>query len=281
MTSDIPYAEVIGDPISHSKSPLIHRFWLEQLGIEGDYRATQVRRGELDAYIAERASDPLWRGCNVTMPLKREALAAAAERQDRAETAGAANLLLAGSERGLIADNSDVSAVERLLEPHFQSAGEVVVHLIGTGGAAAAAAAAIRRIGGPVNIFSYARSEESAVAFREAAGLDPSPLLCHVLGEAAPWGSAADIVINATPLGMRNHLPLPFSLADFATGALVFDMVYDPLETPLLGEAQSRNMAVIDGLQMLVEQAAYSFSCFFGAEAPRDRDSALRELLTA
>jgi shikimate dehydrogenase len=281
MTSGVPYAEVIGDPIAHSKSPLIHRFWLEQLGIKGHYRARQVRRGELASYIAERASDPLWRGCNVTMPLKREALSAAGERRDRAADAGAANLLLPDQNDVLIADNSDVSAIERLLDPHLASAGEAVVHLIGTGGAAAAAAAAIWRSGRPTNVFTYARSEESALAFREAAGLEPSPLLCHVLGEASPWGSAGDVVINATPLGMRDHPQLPFSLEDFTPGALVFDMVYDPLETPLLAEARSRNMAVIDGLQMLVEQAAYSFSCFFGAEPPRDRDNALRELLTA
>lgn len=281
MTSPVPYAEVIGDPIGHSKSPLIHRFWLEQLGIEGDYRACQVKRGDLAAYLAERVHDPLWRGCNVTMPLKREALAAAGQREKRAEEAGAANLLLPSPDQALVADNSDVIAIERLLQPHLAKGGEVVIHLIGTGGAAAAAAAAVRHIGVPLNIFSYARSEESALAFRASAGLEPSPLLCHVLGEGRPWGTGADVVINATPLGMRGQPPLSFPLADFAPQALVFDMVYDPLETPLLAEARSRGLAVLDGLQMLVEQAAHSFRGFFGAEAPRDEDAALRALLTA
>ena len=70
----IPYAEVIGDPVAHSRSPLIHKFWLERLGIEGDYRATRATAGELPAYLAARRSDPDWRGCNVTMPHKQAIL---------------------------------------------------------------------------------------------------------------------------------------------------------------------------------------------------------------
>ena len=77
----VPYAEVIGDPIAHSKSPVIHKFWLQQLGMEGDYRRTQVRPEELESYIADRRADPDWRGCNVTMPHKQAIARLAARRE--------------------------------------------------------------------------------------------------------------------------------------------------------------------------------------------------------
>ena len=93
MTPDLPFAEVIGDPVSHSRSPVIHRFWLEMLGIEGDYRANRVGRNELATFIAGRRTEVNWRGCNVTMPLKLDALMLADKSSDRAAAAGAANVL--------------------------------------------------------------------------------------------------------------------------------------------------------------------------------------------
>ena len=89
MTSGVPYAEVIGDPIEHSKSPLIHGFWLQQLGMEAEYRRTRITREQLPAFIAARRLDSNWRGCNVTMPLKLDALMMADERSDGAVSAGA------------------------------------------------------------------------------------------------------------------------------------------------------------------------------------------------
>lgn len=282
MTSPYPYAEVIGDPVAHSKSPIIHGFWLEKLGLPGRYDAVRVQAGDVARYLSARLHDERWRGCNVTMPLKREALEAAGHhRVGRAEEVGAANLLLPTGGGEVRADNSDVIAVETLLRPHFSRHPEVVVHLIGSGGAAAAAAAAVKRLGPPVSVFTYARDEERAFHFRERVGLEASLSFCHRLGDTIPWGSAADVVINATPLGMRGHDPLHFPLHDFEAGATLFDVVYDPLETPLLREGQERGMNVIDGLQMLVEQAAHSFACFFGKNAPREHDSELRRLLTA
>lgn len=281
MTAGVPYAEVIGDPIAHSKSPLIHRFWLGKLGIEGEYRAVRVEAGGLGAYLAERLGQAQWLGCNVTMPLKIEALALAGDnRSEQAKEAGAANLLLPGRS-AVRAENSDVVAVERLLEPHFRAKEDVVVHLIGTGGAAAAAAAAVRRIGPPISLFTYARSKEGALAFRRRVGLEDSLAYCHLLGQSEAWGSPADVVINATPLGMTGQDALAFPLTHFQPGALVFDMIYHPLETELLAEARAQGMRVMDGLQMLVEQAAMSFALFFGHDAPRAHDEELRSLLIA
>ncbi|MEO7410057.1 MAG: shikimate dehydrogenase, partial [Sphingomicrobium sp.] len=121
MTSSVPYAEVIGDPIVQSKSPAIHKFWLAALGMEGDYRAVRVNRGELPDYLARRRADPAWRGCNVTMPLKLDALLLADAPSDRATAAGAANLLVHRDD-GLLAANTDVGAIQGLLAPLVSAA---------------------------------------------------------------------------------------------------------------------------------------------------------------
>ena len=133
MTSALPYAEVIGDPIAQSKSPAIHRFWLDALAIEGEYRATQVMRADFKAYLALRRADPAWRGCNVTMPLKLDALLAADDASDSATAAGAANLLTFRDGK-LVAANTDVDAVRDLVSPLARDS----VTILGNGGAARA-----------------------------------------------------------------------------------------------------------------------------------------------
>ena len=111
MTSPVPFAEVIGDPIAQSKSPAIHRFWLEALGIDADYRAERVGRAEFKAYLADRRANPLWRGCNVTMPLKLDALFAADDPTDHATAAGAANLLVVKAGRLVAAATTGIKSL--------------------------------------------------------------------------------------------------------------------------------------------------------------------------
>ena len=120
MTSTGGFAEVIGDPIVQSKSPAIHNFWLNKLGLPGDYKATQVTRAELSEFIAGRRQDPNWRGCNVTMPLKLDAILLADETSDRAVAAGAANLLIHKDGR-LLAGNTDVAGVLQVVGPRMPS----------------------------------------------------------------------------------------------------------------------------------------------------------------
>jgi shikimate dehydrogenase len=106
----------------------------------------------------------------------------------------------------------------------------------------------------------------------------------NVAVRIVPWGSPLPpcaLLINATPMGMRGQSPLPYDPASVTEGGIVFDMVYDPVETPLLAAARARGLRVIDGLQMLVGQAAVGFEFFFGAAAPRAFDWELRERLTA
>ena len=154
MTS-LHYAEVIGDPISQSKSPIIHNFWLKALGIEGDYRATQVTRDGLTDFVRKRRGDFDWRGCNVTMPLKLDALLLADEVSDRAIAAGAANLLVLKDGR-LLAGNTDVGGVFQAIRPLLER-GATLATLPSLAIAGARAALVALRMAGFNNVCLQAR----------------------------------------------------------------------------------------------------------------------------
>lgn len=264
MTAPRPYAEVIGDPIGHSRSPTIHRFWLAELGIEADYRATLVRRSELRDFIAGRRSDPHWRGCNVTMPLKLDALLLADRRSDRAAAAGAANLLFV-QEGSMLAANTDVGAVASLIEPLIPGTRDIC--LLGNGGAARAVLVALRLLGFN-DVRLQARDLAEARRLSVEFGLPRAPV---------PFDSpiCSDGLINATPLGMTGHPPMRLDLQGMPAGGWVMDLVTDPDPTELLTAARKRGLGAIDGLAMLVEQAAASFEILFGQPAPRDKDAEL------
>ena len=281
MTSSLPpsstpptgFAEVIGDPIEQSRSPLIHQFWLDALGIAADYRRRLVRADELAAYVASVRADPLWRGSNVTMPLKRLALDLAEEATDRAVAAGAANLLLMRDGK-LFAANTDVGAIATLVERE-RTAGRRVgsVTVFGTGGAARAVLVALKLLAIDqvrIQARDMAAAAKLTVEFRLARA--PRPLTDAVDSE---------LLINATPLGMAGYDCLNCDLARLPAGGLVFDMVSAPVETPLIVAAKARGLAVVTGLDMLVEQAATSFKLMFGADPPRDRDAELWTRLRA
>lgn len=263
------YAEVIGDPIAHSKSPAIHGFWLERLGIDADYRATHVAADGLAAYFDARRADADWRGCNVTIPHKAAALAAADSAREAAIAIGAANCIVPRGGR-LVADNSDAAG---FLEP--LGAGAIAgkrAAVVGAGGAARAILFALGqgRIG---DVLLYNRDVDKAEMLLTEFGLAGEAL---PLAEAAP---AADLLVNASALGMSGYPPCPVSVDGLAGNAIVYDIVYAPLETPLLAAARARGLATIDGLAMLIGQAAVAFEMFFGAPAPRAGDAELRALL--
>jgi shikimate dehydrogenase len=263
-----PYAEVIGDPIAHSRSPQIHRFWLESLGLPGDYRATRVTRAELAAFIAGRRADPDWRGCNVTMPLKLDALLLADQRSDRAAAAGAANLLFT-RDGNLLAANTDVGAVARLVEPLIAETKSIT--LLGNGGAARAVLVALQLLDfHETRIQSRDLGEARKLAVEFGTDIAPAPFDSPI---------TSDGLINATPLGMAGRECLNCDLSHMPAGGWVFDMVYDPTDTPLVRAARERGLAVVTGLDMLIEQAAASFKLLFGQNPPRDRDAQLWQKL--
>ncbi len=267
-----PYAEVIGDPIGHSKSPLIHNFWLSALGIDAEYRATQVAPHDLTSFFAQRAADPAWRGCNVTVPHKVAALDHVGDPGGVRGSIGAINTVFRDAEGALAGTNTDaagfwspIADVDLLGQP---------VTVVGAGGAARAILWALARVGvGPVTVMN--RNPLKAAALLAAFGLK---------GQALPLGGAAPpsaLLVNASSLGMAGQPPLDLDLAALPDDALVYDIVYAPLETSLLAAARARGLDTVDGLEMLVGQAAVAFAILFGAEPPRDRDEELRALLLA
>lgn len=256
-----PYAEVIGDPVAHSLSPAIHRHWLAALNLPGDYRAVRCSLADLPDYLAERRADPAWHGCNVTMPLKREA-ARSADGHSSPFAADAANCLIP-TNGDLIAHNTDVEGIQHALASVHIEGRRVVI--IGDGGAAAAARIALAGAD-----FATIRRDRHSGAFPPDA---PSLV------------AGAALVINATPLGMTGATDMPAeiltSLRHMTPGATAFDMVYQPLETPFLAEARAAGLHVIDGLTMLIGQARRAFELFFGVAPPPGDDELRTALLRA
>lgn len=264
------YAEVIGDPIAHSKSPLIHGFWLDALGLDAEYRAVRVASHDLPAYFAARRADPDWRGCNVTVPHKIAALDHVEDRGDVRATIGAINLAMRAEDGALIGANTDAGGFYAPIAG-FDFANKPVV-VIGAGGAARAVLFALARMAvGPVTILN--RTPLKGAALLSAFGLKG-----HALALSAPIPPAA-LLVNASLLGMTGQPPLDLDLSPLSADAVVYDLVYAPLETDLLAEANDRGLETVDGLEMLVAQAALAFELLFGVEPPRERDDELRELL--
>ncbi|WP_404710995.1 shikimate dehydrogenase family protein [Sphingomonas sp. MMS24-J13] len=280
-----PYAEVIGDPIAQSKSPLIHKFWLDRLGLSGDYARRLVAPADLAAYLTERRGDPAWRGCNVTIPHKQLVLPLIDRLDPLAERIGAANIVVREGDV-LIGHNSDAPGFLEPLKPWLAERHLLrTARIIGTGGAARAIAHALWDEGFTLVFIARdsAKAELLANEFdRSHAHVGPLSALAEPL--TFDWGDTderLDLVVNATSLGMTGQPPLAIDFSNVPPGAIVYDAVYAPLETPLLAAARERGHPVVDGLRMLVGQARIAFEHFFGATPPADADADLRALLTA
>ena len=264
------YAEVIGDPIAHSKSPALHAFWISALGIEAEYRARHVAPDSLADYIAEARADPDWRGCNVTIPHKLAILDLVDDPGGVRDSIGAANTVLPGPGGTLIGTNTDAAGFIAPIADMALSDSHVAV--IGAGGAARAV------------LFALARSGATQVTILNRNVLKAAALLSRfgLKGDAVPLDTAlppVDLLVNASALGMAGQPPLALDLSPLPEDAVVYDIVYAPLETPLLAQARKRGLDTVDGLEMLIGQAAVAFELFFGVAPPRDRDAELREVL--
>ena len=266
-----PYAEVIGDPISHSKSPLIHRFWLGKLGIAGDYRATHVAAADLAGYIDTRRNDPNWRGCNVTIPHKIAIMDHVGDPGDVRSSIGAMNTVLRDPTSKLTGTNTDAGGFYAPIAG-LPLAGKPVA-MIGTGGAAHAVMYALSRAGvGPVTVLARSPLKGAALLARFV-------LKGKVQALDVPLPPVA-LLVQTTHLGMAGQASLDLDLTPLPDEAVVYDIVYVPLLTPLLAAAQARELETVDGLEMLIGQAALAFELFFGTEPPRESDDDLRALLT-
>ncbi len=263
------YAEVIGDPIAHSKSPIIHGFWLDALGIDAEYRRCHVAADELAGYFDDRRADPAWRGCNITLPHKVAALDHVEDRGDVRGGIGAINLALRDG-GAVIGTNTDAGGFFAPIAGLDLEGAHAVV--VGAGGASRAVLFALARVGiGRVTVMN--RSPLRAAALLAHFGLKGDAVPLH-----APLPPAA-LLVNASPLGMAGQLPLTLDLSPLPEDAVVYDIVYSPLETPLLAAARARDLDTVDGLEMLIGQAALAFELLFDVAPPRGSDDELRSLL--
>ncbi len=274
MTAPVRAACVIGWPIGHSRSPLIHNYWLKRYGIAGEYRREAVSPDQFSGFVQSLAAHG-YVGANVTVPHKEAALAASAP-DDRARAVGAANTLwLDGG--ALRSTNTDVEGFLNNLDacaPGWDHGlGKTLV--LGGGGAARAVIYALleREV---AHIVVANRTEGRAEALRERFGARV---------QAARWdnrdaalGDAA-LVVNTTTLGMPGHPELVFDIERLPSHAIVADLVYWPLMTPLIRSARARELRTADGLGMLMHQAVGGFVQWFGKKP--EVTAELRTLLEA
>jgi shikimate dehydrogenase len=248
---------LLGDPVSHSRSPAIHRAAFAALGVPGAYEAHRCDAGALGEY-AERIRAGDLDGANVTMPLKRDALRVADEASPTAARIGAANNLSRRDGR-VVADNTDAGGITDAWERRDLPT-DAPILLLGAGGAAAAALVALE----DRSLTVSARRPDAAEALAARVGVD---------AEVVPWGTPVPgVVVSATPLGMNGEV-LPAEVLEAAVA--LFDMAYGAVPTPAV--AGSSDLPVADGIDMLVAQAVRSFEIWTGQTAPVDvMDAAAR-----
>lgn len=250
---------VIGHPVDHARSPIIHGFWLEQLGLAGSYHREDVAPHELAHFIRTLAQRG-YRGCNVTIPHKEAAAACVDHITPLAESAGAVNTIWVedGETWG---DNTDVAGFLAHLDasaPQWRDGCRNAV-IVGAGGAARAVIAGLMACQvETIGVFN--RTPERAHALQQRwpsiTVLDASTVM-----DALPH---ADLLINATSIGMNGPNDRPLDILTLKRSAIVCDIVYVPLETALLRDAAGLGLVCVDGLGMLLHQAVPGFERWFG-----------------
>ncbi|WP_081962639.1 shikimate dehydrogenase [Paracoccus sanguinis] len=268
----IPLAGVIGWPVAHSRSPRLHAHWLRRYGIAGHYVPLAVAPEHLGQVLhaLPRAG---FVGCNVTIPHKEAALALADIVTDRASLIGAANTLIFRPDGRIHADNTDGYGFIANLQQHAPdwsaSAGPAAV--IGAGGAARAVVAALLECGVP-ELRIANRTRIRADQIRAEFG---ARVVVYDWAQTGNMLEGAATVVNSTSMGMEGTQPLRLPLDALSPDALVTDLVYTPLDTHFLRAARARGCRTVDGLGMLLHQAAPGFERWFGVKP--EVDEALRE----
>lgn len=266
LTGAALVAGIVGRPVTHSLSPVLHNAWIAAAGLNAAYVPLAPLAGGFPALV-EGLRGGVIRGVNVTIPFKEEALACADEASDRARLAGASNLLLFREDGSVFADNTDglgMLAALAIQAPGFDpKAGPAVI--LGAGGAARGAAAALALAGAP-DVRIVNRTADRAIALAADIG---GPVRAVDGGDAL---DGANVVINATSLGLGGGAGPDVDLARAPATAAVMDMVYKPLRTEFIARAEARGLRTVDGLEMLIRQAVPSFEAFFGVAPPASVD---------
>lgn len=260
-------AGVVGLPISHSMSPILHNAWLAAVGLDGVYVPFSVQPGRFVAFVNSLRGGTV-AGLNVTLPFKGEALALADETTFRARGAQAANVLVFRDDGTILADNTDglgmLGAFAEQAPGFDPAAGPVVI--LGAGGGSRGAAAAFVEAGcGDVRIVNRTLLKAQEIA-------EPLGATAFALSDAAKAFEGAIAVVNATSAGLSGSPALEAPLEATPQGAVIMDMVYKPLKTPFLAQAEGLGRQTVDGLAMLIGQAVPSFEAFYGQAPPAGVD---------
>ncbi|WP_050527034.1 shikimate dehydrogenase [Pseudorhodobacter aquimaris] len=268
--SRIPLAGVIGSPIAHSRSPVLHNHWLERYGLSGHYIPMDIAQTDLEE-VLEMLPKMGFVGLNVTLPHKESVLKLADIVTDRAALIGAANTLIFRADGKIHADNTDgygFMANLRQYAPDWDpKSGPAMV--FGAGGAARAILAALIDAGVP-EIRVTNRTRPRAEALRNDFGAKIT-VVDWVQSPHQLWDAAT--VVNTTSLGMTGKPPFTLSLAELNPKALVTDLVYTPLQTEFLTAAAALGCRTVDGLGMLLHQAAPGFERWFGQRPDVDDEA--------
>ena len=272
----IPLAGVIGSPIAHSKSPRLHRHWLAKYGLAGDYVPLHVEKDDLRDVL--RALPKMgFVGANVTIPHKVAALEIADQVSDRATLIGAANTLIFHEDGKIIADNTDgygfLANLKQGAPDWRPDLGPAAV--LGAGGAARAAIVSLLDAGVP-EILLANRTRTKADVLRSEFG---ARVRVFEWVQAGNMIEAATTVVNTTSLGMVGSPELRVPLDGLQPGTVVTDLVYNPLRTHLLDEAEKAGCTVVDGLGMLLHQGVPGFERWFGVRP--EVDQATRDAVLA
>lgn len=270
MMKPIPLAGVLGNPIAQSKSPRLHRHWLRKYGLLGDYVPLHVTEENLETVV--RAMPKMgFVGANVTLPHKIAVMQFADKITDRATLIGAANTLTFKDDGKIIADNTDgygfMANLKQNAPDWDPTSGPAV--LLGAGGAARAIIVALADAG-VTEILLTNRTRTKADALRAEFGTRI---------RVVDWVQAGNIlegaatVINSTSLGMTGNAALRIPLDGLTKGTLVTDIVYSPLRTRLLEEAEAAGCTVVDGLGMLLHQGVPGFERWFGVRPEVDDET--------
>lgn len=260
---------LVGYPVAHSVSPAMHNACFRAMGLDYEYRLAPVESGKLPDFMRDEMRDVRVRGCNVTIPYKVDVMGYLAEVDEAAEAIGAVNTVLndGGMLRGY---NTDHSGGVRALEEEYGDLTGTNVIILGAGGASRALIYGIGLKARSITVLN--RNPFRSKALVDHFRSDSSASLTHgSLGELKDYVGSADILVNTTPLGMSPHsdqTPVPAELLH--RDLLVYDLVYNPIKTRLMRDAESVGAKTLSGLKMLVYQGSEAFRLWTGRGPPED-----------
>ncbi len=256
-------AAVIGMPINHSLSPTLHGFWLKKYAISGSYDAIAIKPQDLKEFVLEQAPKRLV-GFNVTIPHKEAIMSHLANVSEAAKLIGAVNTVYL-KDGCFFGDNSDYIGFSQNIESHLDNKRKVAL-VIGAGGAARAVIFALFTLGFQKIIVMNRTLQSAKLLADEFSKKLNIEILAMSLSDNSAYDESLDIIVNTTSMGMQLSSPFIYNFANVNKSCLVTDIVYNPLKTPLLTNAEDMGFTTVDGIGMLLHQARLGFKHWFGVD---------------